>query len=120
MSYYNKNDVFLGPSSMMEVTDGSHILLKNVSELLVSEMYSDITFIVEGKKCNAHKAILAAQSPYFQAMLYGNLKESSLKEIELKEISACAFEAVLKYIYGGQLTFGILMKDGEVTKLTAL
>ncbi|GMR49711.1 hypothetical protein PMAYCL1PPCAC_19906, partial [Pristionchus mayeri] len=37
----------------------------------------DITFIIEGEKVYANKAILAAHSPYFKAMFYRNFAEKN-------------------------------------------
>lgn len=101
----------------MDLLNGSSNLTKNMSELYASGSLSDVTLVVDGTKFKAHKMILAGQSPYFKALFYGNLKEATQKEIELKEISVKAFEAVLKYLYGVPLSLGDYMKDEEVTNI---
>lgn len=59
--------------------------------------HSDVTFIVEGEKLPAHRIILAARSPYFQA-LFGGLAEVAQAEIKL-DVPLEAFKASLKYAY---------------------
>lgn len=80
-------------------------VLNNIESLYRSGKNSDITLKMEGSEFKAHKTILAAQSPYFEAMLFGSFRESSENEIELKEISATTFEVVLKYMYTGRMLF---------------
>lgn len=62
--------------------------------------YSDVTFLVEGVKFPAHRNILAARSPYFRALLYGGLSETTKIENELK-VPLEAFKALLKFVYTG-------------------
>lgn len=62
--------------------------------------YSDVTFIIKDVKLSAHKNILAARSPYFQALLSGGFAESTQREIELN-VPLEAFKILLKYVYTG-------------------
>ena len=56
----------------------------------------DVTFKTsDGGSVSAHRVIVAAGSPVFHAMLYGNMKESSQKEIELPIIEST--EVLLHY-----------------------
>merc|ERR1711879_818128 len=48
-----------------------HTLIENMRRLLNSPDFSDITFLVEGKRIYAHKAILVAQCEHFHAMFSG-------------------------------------------------
>lgn len=88
------------------------ILLTSIEALCTSDTYSDVTLIVDGQKFPAHKVILAAQSRYFQALLFGDLKESSQSVIELKEVAVDPFKELLKYIYTGCLNLTAL--EGQV------
>ncbi|CAG5120064.1 unnamed protein product [Candidula unifasciata] len=53
----------------------------------------DITLCVAGQQIRAHKIVLAACSPYFQAMFTHGMKEAGLCEVEIQEPSITA-EAV--------------------------
>lgn len=63
-------------------------------------------------KVPAHKIILAARSPYFRALLYGGLAESTQNDIELK-VPLEAFKTVLKYVYTGYMSLN-QMNDEDI------
>ncbi|CAF1228299.1 unnamed protein product [Rotaria sordida] len=81
--------------------------------------YSDIELIIESEHFYAHRAILAARSEYFRALLYGGLRESQHNNriIEIKECKANAFKILLHYIYTGQIS---LTKENEDVLLDLL
>ncbi|XP_060580552.1 LOW QUALITY PROTEIN: BTB/POZ domain-containing protein 9-like, partial [Ruditapes philippinarum] len=87
------------------IIDHVSSLSNNLGELLRNSEYSDITLVVEERRFQAHKVILAARSEYFRAMLFGGLRESQpgTSEVKLQDTSAKAFEAVLKYMYTGKM-----------------
>ena len=68
--------------------------------------FSDVTFVVEGQKVYAHRAIVSSRSAYFRRMLLGGLREASEaesgREIAIADTRAPAFRAVIKYMYTGQ------------------
>jgi hypothetical protein len=39
--------------------------------------FSDVTFLVDGERIAAHKAILVVRSPYFRAMLTNGMTEAN-------------------------------------------
>ncbi|XP_043256322.1 BTB/POZ domain-containing protein 9 [Colletes gigas] len=84
--------------------DIEHIgyLSEDIGALYLSDDYSDVTLIVGGQRLNGHKVILAARSEYFRALLFGGLKESTQREIVLKNANLTAFKALLEYIYTGR------------------
>ena len=65
--------------------------------------FTDVVFIVDGERVPAHKLILASQSEYFRAMLYGEMKEASQEDIPLPDIPLASFKTVLQYAYTGTL-----------------
>jgi hypothetical protein len=80
----------------------THILIGNMRRLLNSPDFSDITFVVQGQKIYAHKAILAAQCEHFHAMFSGGrFVESKQSEIEIPDWSHVAFFAMLEWLYTG-------------------
>ena len=74
----------------------------------------DIILIVEGMEFPVHKNVLAASSPYFQAMFTSSFKEKDVSRQEIHGISHVAFNIILNHIYTGQ-EFDI--KDENVESL---
>ena len=82
-----------------------------------SDLPPDVFFLIQGedeesggqsKPIGAHRFILAAVSPVFRRMFFGPMKETA-EEVEVKETTPEAFEAMIKYIYnppGGE-TFNL-------------
>jgi len=62
-------------------------------------VYSDISIIVEDKKILAHKVILSLRNPVFKAMFGINYKESTQREITLKEFQYDIIFNFIKFIY---------------------
>uniref|UniRef100_A0A3Q2ZC62 BTB/POZ domain-containing protein 9 n=1 Tax=Hippocampus comes TaxID=109280 RepID=A0A3Q2ZC62_HIPCM len=90
------------PASVSEI-DHIHLLSEQLGTLAMGEDYSDVTFIVEGKRFPAHRVILAARCHYFRALLYGGMKESQPQaEVSLEETRAEAFSMLLRYLYTGR------------------
>ncbi len=90
----------------MEANQGYNVFIPESSfsydmrKALTMANLADVTFIVEGKAIEAHRAILCQQE-YFRAMFLGNanLKESSTKEIPILDVPLKAFELVVSYAY---------------------
>jgi len=57
----------------------------------------------DGGSVSAHRVIIAAGSPVFHSMLYGNMKESSQKEIELPNIHSSTLKKLFHFIYTGHV-----------------
>lgn len=60
-------------SEKMEIPSGT--IIQELEGFVGNDLFSDITFIVEGKKIHAHK-ILLSRSSYFTAMFSGSMLES--------------------------------------------
>jgi hypothetical protein len=65
--------------------------------------FCDVTITsADGDAFSAHRFILAAQSPVFEAMLQpGGMSEAASGCVALPDISSAALEALLGYMYGG-------------------
>jgi speckle-type POZ protein len=70
-----------------------------LGKLLLAEKGSDVTFGVGGETFAAHKIILAARSPVFEAELYGEMKERNEQCIVVEDMQPAAFKALLHFIY---------------------
>ena len=83
----------------LQLTDRLEILRNN-------ERFCDVIVEVKGKECKAHKAVLAASSPFFLTLLESNMRESNehLIKVELEEATASIMEDVLKYVYTGNVS----------------
>ncbi|CAM0885569.1 unnamed protein product [Alopecurus aequalis] len=74
---------------------------ESASESVQRRLRPDVTFIVEEIEIQAHKLLLAMQSPVLAAEFRWNKDESS--EIRVHDMSATTFRAMLRFIYTGEL-----------------
>ena len=92
--------------------DHGELLSSQTGALYRSQEFTDVIFVVEGSKFYAHRVILAARSEYFRALLYGGMRETDPDtEIEVKDTTAPAFDALLKYVYTGKMFLGECRED---------
>lgn len=73
------------------------------SILLDNPIFSDVTFIVEGRRIHGHRSILYARSEYFRHMFDSKMRETSEQEISISSISFDVFRAVLEFLYSGKV-----------------
>ena len=88
-----------------ETSKHCHEIAQRLDIMRTNESYCDVTIAVKGKEFKAHKAVLAAASPFFLTLLSSDMKESNeqLIKIELEEATAAVMEDVLKYVYTGNV-----------------
>ena len=81
-------------------------LLERLDILRNNNSFCDVTIAVKDKEFKAHRAVLAAASPFFLTLLTSNMKESNeqLIKVELKEATETVMEDALKYLYTGNVT----------------
>ena len=73
--------------------------------------YSDITIIVDGKKYDCHKIILARASRYFDAIFSSSFKERDAKEIKIGHLTRDAFDIFIELAYKNKINlYGLPMK----------
>ncbi|KAK4473873.1 hypothetical protein MN116_003203 [Schistosoma mekongi] len=63
----------------------------------------DVVIKAEGREFLAHRVVLAASSDYFDAMFSSGMAESAQLEVELKSITPEIMDALLDYVYTGQV-----------------
>lgn len=66
--------------------------------------FSDVVFVVEGKKFLAHRNILSACSPALQALFMNGMKETGEREVVLHEVKANVWRLVLDFLYGEEIS----------------
>jgi hypothetical protein len=75
-------------------------LADDLKALLSSGDFSDISFDVQGTLVRAHKFVLAARCPYYNALWRQGWQESAQSVLHLgEELSVASFKHFLKYIY---------------------
>lgn len=81
-------------------------LAKDLASMRSTRARADVVFCTaQGTQFHAHRAVLAARSAYFRAMLGVSMRESrssedSAAQVELgSEVDANSFEVVLKFLY---------------------
>ena len=69
--------------------------------MLVDQIDCDVTFVFPGAtataEIHAHKLVLKAGSPVFEAMFSGNFAESS-RAVEIVDIQPEVFREILRYV----------------------
>jgi len=75
--------------------------------------FCDFEISCGDKNIKCHKAVLAARSPVFRAMLLNNMEESSSQKVEPKNFDFNTMNLVLKFLYKGQIENGPLEKNAD-------
>lgn len=63
--------------------------------------------MIATKVFRAHKVVLIAASPYFEAMFLSGMAESNKDTISLQNIDPEAFEAILNLMYDGRILISV-------------
>ena len=87
-----------------EVKLSTDHVLKGLDDLRNQKLLCDVQLVAEGATFQAHRVVLAAASPYFQAMFTGGFKENQMNEITLNDTSSAGLKCVLDAIYTAELS----------------
>ncbi|RLM73692.1 hypothetical protein C2845_PM15G23880 [Panicum miliaceum] len=105
-SEYLKDDSFTLRIQIHVVKETPSVLVpppdlqRYLGSLLLSMEGADAEFLVGGETFAAHRLVLAAPSPIFNAELYGPMKEGTVANtIQIDDMDAQVFEAMLHFIY---------------------
>nr|XP_042911918.1 uncharacterized protein LOC107442463 isoform X2 [Parasteatoda tepidariorum] len=83
-----------------ELMKSVHLPLQDdLCKLLKNETFTDVTLKSENVIMPAHKALLAARSPVFSAMLHIDMLESQSGTIYLSDVDVETLKLFLEYIY---------------------
>ena len=94
-------------------------ILKGLASLREDNMLCDIQLEAEGRHISAHKAVLAAYSPYFRAMFCGAFRETAEKVVYMKEMSFIGLKNVIECIYATDVITTIDVRSIEHVLPTA-
>lgn len=89
--------------SAKEASNYACRLLKNLCTLWQDQLFCDVEIHVGSHTFHAHRNVLAAGSPYFNAMFASTLVENEQKVITLHEIHPDIFQSLLNFFYTGQI-----------------
>ena len=78
-------------------------LNSSVTKLLTNNSLTDVTLKVKEKEFKAHKVVLAAMSPVFEAMFQEGYKEHEDNYVNIEDMDSDVFEVFLRYLYSGQV-----------------
>lgn len=78
-------------------------VLQNLNSLRRNSRFCDVEIIAGDKVMKAHRAILAASSPYFHAMFTGGLAEQQQGSVELHSVAPHILDQLLDFIYSGSI-----------------
>lgn len=87
-----------------------------LNKLRTQHELCDIILRLEGREFHAHKVILIACCPYFEAMFLSGMSETHQRVVDLQGVSPDAFDAILRFFYTGSIKIG---KDNVQTILSA-
>ncbi|XP_029720834.2 protein tramtrack, beta isoform isoform X1 [Aedes albopictus] len=77
-------------------------LLSVFDQLLHAETFTDVTLAVEGQSLKAHKMVLSACSPYFQALFVDNPEKHPI--VILKDVPFKDMKCLLDFMYRGEVS----------------
>ena len=76
-----------------------NLVMESLYQLYKSQSLCDVTLIAEDQQIKAHRAVLAACSPYFYTMFTGSLKESQQEVIEIQNITFLSLDKIVLFCY---------------------
>ncbi|XP_052588149.1 speckle-type POZ protein-like [Peromyscus californicus insignis] len=76
-------------------------LADELGELWENSCFTDCCLVVAGQEFWAHKAILAARSSVFRAMIEQDMEESRKNRFEIPDLEPQVFKAMMDFIYTG-------------------
>jgi hypothetical protein len=105
------------PSPLAAVRQPASLQLfeRRIRHFYNNDEFSDVTFLVEGRRVYGHKMILSIVSDCFRAMFTTGFRESEAgAEIEIPGCSYDAFLDMMNYIYTGKTPKLQAGMDGEI------
>lgn len=94
------------PLTVLPFSDPAHALslLRGLSQLRAERKFLDVTLeAAGGRDFPAHRAVLAAASPYFRAMFAGQLRESRAERVRLHGVPPDMLQLLLDFSYTGRV-----------------
>ncbi|KAK3543802.1 hypothetical protein QTP70_028095, partial [Hemibagrus guttatus] len=77
-------------------------LSDDLGNLWECSRFTDCTLCVGGQEFKAHKSILAARSPVFNAMFEHEMEESKKNRVDISDVEPDVFKEMMGFIYTGK------------------
>ncbi|KAL1140957.1 hypothetical protein AAG570_000883 [Ranatra chinensis] len=90
-------------------------LLSVFDQLLHDEAFVDVTLAVEGQLLKAHKMVLSACSPYFQALFVGHPDKHPI--VILKDVPYSDMRSLLDFMYRGEVSVAESLRIKGLTEV---
>ena len=81
------------------------------SHYFLTDFLADLEIKCEDQTFYAHRVILSAASPYFQAMFQNDMVEACSRQIEMREIKPNVLKIALEWIYKNKLDVKVFKDD---------
>ncbi|XP_077979245.1 kelch-like protein 18 [Glandiceps talaboti] len=88
---------------MLQLQQHAVSMLSTMQTLWQKQQLCDVTLSVQGKHIRAHRLVLAACSPYFNAMFTSEVRERKEDVIVLKDLEYNAVEAIVDFAYSADV-----------------
>ncbi|XP_062853985.1 kelch repeat and BTB domain-containing protein 12 [Trichomycterus rosablanca] len=79
------------------------MLLEQLNRMREAEQLTDVVLVAEGISFPCHRSVLAAFSPYFRVMFTCGLRESTTRQVVLRDMPAQSLALLLEYMYSSKL-----------------
>ncbi|KAM9242784.1 actin-binding protein IPP isoform 2-T2 [Dugong dugon] len=85
----------------------AQFIMAQINRMRNGQHFCDVQLQVGKETFNVHRLVLAASSPYFEALFTGGMKESLKDTVQILGIEARIFHILLDFIYTGIVNIGV-------------
>ncbi|KAJ8039942.1 Actin-binding protein IPP [Holothuria leucospilota] len=78
-------------------------LVRGLHKLLRQDYFTDVTIKAGKREIKAHRLILSAASPYFEAMFMSGLREKDQEVVEIHSVKETHLHLLVEFIYSGKI-----------------
>ncbi len=99
-----KSDSEAQPTMVLIVDEGHPgQLLAGLNACRQRDLFTDVSLCLGQEEIPCHRVVLAASSPYFEAMFSGAFREQREQRVEIADVSPWVMRRLLDFLYTGEL-----------------